>query len=131
MGMIIDPIADMLVRIKNANQRKHRDVSMPYSKQKNEIAKILKQEGYIISFKKETVDKQNSLVVVLKYKSNQRVITGIKRISKPGLRVYTTADNLPKVLSGFGIAIISTSQGVKTDKEARVAQIGGEVLAYV
>jgi small subunit ribosomal protein S8 len=104
---------------------------MPYSKQKNEIAKILKQEGYIISFKKETVDKQNSLVVVLKYKSNQRVITGIKRISKPGLRVYTTADNLPKVLSGFGIAIISTSQGVKTDKEARVAQIGGEVLAYV
>lgn len=128
---ITDPIADMLVRIKNANQRKAKVVEIPYSKIKETIIKILKTEGYIVNFeiKGEGVDKK--IHVTLKYKGNQRVISGVKRISKPGLRVYSAANEVPYVLSGYGTAIISTSQGMITDKKARELKIGGEVIAYV
>lgn len=130
--MISDPIADMLVRIKNANQRKHKDVSMENSKLKVEIAKILKSEGYIINYEIRKIDKVKSdLVIILKYKEEIRVITGLKKISKPGLRVYSESKNVPKVLNGFGISIISTSKGMMTGKEARNKSLGGEVIAYV
>ncbi len=131
MGIITDPIADMLVRIKNANQRKHKDVTMPHSKVKAEVAKILKSEGFIVNFKVEGEGVNKVIVITLKYKGTQRAITGVKRISKPGLRVYTSAQELPRVLSGFGTAIISTSNGMITDREARKAGVGGEVIAYV
>ncbi|MCP4337131.1 MAG: 30S ribosomal protein S8 [Mycoplasma sp.] len=131
MGIITDPIADMLVRIKNANQRKHKDVTMPHSKVKAEIANILKTEGFIVNFKVEGESINKKIVINLKYKGTQRAITGVKRISKPGLRVYTSKQDLPKVLSGFGTAIISTSKGMLTDREARKAGMGGEVIAYV
>jgi len=131
MGIITDPIADMLVRIKNANQRKHKIVAMPYSKKKDVIAVILKKEGFIVDHttKGEGINKE--LVITLKYKGTQRAITGVKRISKPGLKVYTAASDVPRVLSGFGTAIISTSSGVMTDREARKHNVGGEVIAYV
>ena len=131
MGIITDPIGDMLIRIKNANQRKHRTVSMPHSKKKDVIAKILKSEGFITDFKTTGKGIDKELVITLKYKGSQRAITGVKRISKPGLKVYSAAADLPRVLSGFGTAIISTSNGVVTDREARKANVGGEVIAYV
>lgn len=133
MAFINDPISDMIVRIKNANTRKHKTVSMPHSKLKMQILDIIRREGYITDFK--VVEEKNSvkkeIVVTLKYKGNERVITDIKRISKPGLRIYTSVDLIPSVQSGFGVAIISTSKGLLTDKEARKENIGGEVLAYI
>ena len=123
-----DPIADMLTRIRNANQMRNKEVAMPTSKMKVEIAKILDNEGFIESY---TV-KDNTLTLTLKYGQNkERVITGLKRISKPGLRVYAGAEEIPHVLNGLGIAIISTPKGVMTDKEARKQNLGGEVLAYI
>ena len=123
-----DPIADMLTRIRNANQNRSKEVAMPTSKIKLDIATILKDEGFIEEFK---VDK-NILTLTLKYgQGKERVITGLKRISKPGLRVYAKNDEIPKVLNGLGIAIISTSKGLMTDKEARKNNLGGEVLAYI
>ena len=129
--MVTDPIADMLTRIRNAASAKHDSVVIPSSKEKMEIARILKEEGYIADFIIDGDMKQN-IVVTLKYgKNNEKVITGLKRISKPGLRVYAKAEKLPKVLNGLGIAILSTSHGMMTDKEARQKHIGGEVVAYV
>ena len=123
-----DPIADMLTRIRNANQMRNKEVSMPVSKMKLEIAKILDAEGFITNY---TV-KENTLTLTLKYgKNKERVITGLKRISKPGLRVYAGADEIPHVLNGLGIAIISTPKGVMTDKLARKNNVGGEVIAYI
>ena len=123
-----DPIADMLTRIRNANQMRNKEVSMPTSKMKVEIAKILENEGFIEGFNV----KDNTLTLTLKYAENkERVITGLKRISKPGLRVYAGASEIPKVLNGLGIALISTSKGVMTDKKARELGVGGEVLAYI
>ena len=130
--VVTDPIADMLTRIRNANAMKYKQVSMPTSKVKSEIARILKDEGFIEDYKLETNNKEKTLVLTLKYTNKkERVITGLKRISKPGLRVYTKSDDVPKVLNGFGIAIISTSKGIMTDKEARKESLGGEVLAYI
>ena len=128
-----DPIADMLTRIRNANTAKHDTVDVPASKIKVAIAEILDKEGYIEGF--EVVEDGNfkNIRITLKYgkDKNEKVITGLKKISKPGLRVYAGKDNLPKVLGGLGIAIISTNKGVITDKEARKEQVGGEVLAFV
>ncbi len=130
-----DPIADMLTRLRNANQAYHDDVAMPYSKVKAGVAEILQQEGYITSWK---VDQPaagavgKTLVLRLKYgPSRERSIAGVRRISKPGLRVYAKATGLPKVLGGLGVAIISTSQGLLTDRQANQKRVGGEVLAYV
>ena len=129
--MMTDPIADMLTRIRNANALRYATVSMPSSKMKTEIARILLDEGFISEFKVEG-DVKKTLTISLKYASNgQRVISGLKKISKPGLRVNVKADKLPRVLGGLGIAIISTSKGIMTDKEARNAGLGGEVLAYI
>jgi small subunit ribosomal protein S8 len=125
-----DPIADMLTRIRNANQMKNATVSMPTSKVKVEIARILKEEGYIVDYVVDG-DVKKTLTLTLKYSGHERVITGLKRISKPGLPVYAEATNLPKVLNGLGIAIISTSKGMTTDKVARKNGVGGEVVAYV
>jgi len=123
-----DPIADMLTRIRNANQMRNKEVSMPVSKMKLEIAKILDAEGFITSY---TVN-ENTLTLTLKYgPKKERVITGLKRISKPGLRVYAGAEEIPHVLNGLGIAIISTPKGVMTDKLARKNNVGGEVIAYI
>lgn len=131
MGMT-DPIADFLTRIRNANAQKHEFVSAPSSKTKVAIAEILKNEGFIKGYEVEEDNKQNVLKVQLKYgRNNEKVITGLKRISKPGLRVYAKSDDVPKVLNGLGIAIISTSNGLVTDKVARNEGVGGEVLAYV
>ena len=129
--MVTDPIADMLTRIRNANQMRYKEVEVPASKMKNEIARILKAEGFIVDYKVKKNNIQDILVLSLKYVDKERVITGLKRISKPGLRVYVKAEEVPSVLSGLGIAIISTSQGVMTDKDARKNSLGGEVLAYV
>ena len=127
-----DPIADMLTRIRNANSAKHKTVDVPSSKMKVAIAEILFKEGYIKSFELISNENQGIIRITLKYdEKGTRVIDGIKRISKPGLRVYAGKEELPKVLNGLGIAIISTSKGLKTDKEAREAGMGGEVLAYV
>ena len=123
-----DPIADMLTRIRNANQMRNKEVSMPVSKIKLEIAKILDAEGFIAGYKVV----ENTLTLTLKYGQNkERVITGLKRISKPGLRVYAGAEEIPHVLNGLGIAIISTPKGVMTDKLARKNNVGGEVIAYI
>ena len=122
-----DPIADMLTRIRNANQNRAPFCEIPTSKVKTEIAKILKDEGFIEEYKIDG----NTMTLTLKYKNKERVITGLKRISKPGLRVYAGCDELPTVLNGLGIAIISTSKGIMTDKEARANSLGGEVIAYV
>ena len=131
--MTSDPIADMLTRIRNANTAKHDTVDVPASKMKEAIANILLEEGYIKAV--EMVEEGNfkTIRITLKYgkDKNEKIITGIKRISKPGLRVYAGKDELPKVLGGLGIAIISTNKGVLTDKQAREAQVGGEVLAFV
>ena len=127
-----DPIADMLTRIRNANSAKHKEVDVPASNIKRAIAQILVDEGYIASFEEIKDEKQGMLRVTLKYDENgKRVIDGLKRISKPGLRIYVNKDELPQVLNGLGIALISTSKGIKTDKEARKEGLGGEVLAYV
>ena len=130
--VMTDPIADMLTRIRNANQMRNEIVTMPSSKIKVEIARILKEEGFIVDFKIKENNVQNILVLTLKYGENkERVITGLKRISKPGLRVYVKAEDVPRVLNGLGIAIISTSKGLMKDKEAREQSLGGEVLAYI
>ena len=130
--LMTDPIADMLTRIRNANQNRAKEVVMPSSKMKETIAAILKDEGFIADYSVEKNDVQNILTLTLKYgKNKERVITGLKRISKPGLRVYANAEEVPYVLNGLGIAIISTSKGVMTDKEARRNSIGGEVIAYI
>jgi small subunit ribosomal protein S8 len=127
-----DPIADMLTRLRNGNAAYHDDISMPSSKIKVEIAKVLKQEGYIKDYAVERVEVGQLLKVELKYGPNrERTISGVRRISKPGLRVYAKKEALPRVLGGLGIAIISTSQGLVTDRHAHKAGIGGEVLAYV
>ena len=127
-----DPIADMLTRIRNANSAKHKEVDIPASNMKRAIAQILLDEGYIASFEEIKDEKQGMLRVTLKYdEKGKRVIAGLKRISKPGLRIYVNKDELPQVLNGLGIALISTSKGIKTDKEARKEGLGGEVLAYV
>ena len=127
-----DPIADFLTRIRNANMVKHESVEVPASKMKRDIAEILKNEGFIRDVEYIDDDKQGIIRVFLKYgKNNERVISGLRRISKPGLRSYVKADAVPKVLNGLGIAILSTSEGVMTDKDARAEKIGGEVIAYV
>ena len=128
-----DPIADMLTRIRNANTAKHDTVDVPASKMKISIAEILLKEGYIKKFEIVEVNGFNTIHITLKYGAdkNDKIITGLKRISKPGLRVYANKEDLPKVLGGLGIAIISTNQGVVTDKEARKLGVGGEVLAFV
>lgn len=128
-----DPIADMLTRIRNANTAKHDVVDVPASKMKIAIAEILLKEGYIKSFDIEEVGSFKTIHITLKYgkDKNEKVISGLKRISKPGLRVYANAEELPKVLGGLGTAIISTNKGVLTDKEARNANVGGEVLAFI
>ena len=132
MAVVSDTIADMLTRIRNANQMRYEEVKIPASNIKKEIARILKEEGFIKDFKIENDDAQGTIVLTLKYTDKkERVITGLKRISKPGLRVYVEKDEVPKVLNGLGIAIISTSKGIMTDKEARKENIGGEVLAYI
>lgn len=129
--MVTDPIADMLTRIRNANSMRYKEVEVPSSKIKAEIAKILKNEGFIADYKIKKNNIQDILVLSLKYDGKERVITGLKRISKPGLRVYVKADEVPQVLNGLGIAIISTSKGMMTDKEARKGSLGGEVVAYI
>ena len=127
-----DPIADMLTRFRNANSSKHKTVDVPASNMKKEIARILFEEGYIRSFEEIKDDAQGIIRITLKYdEKGAKVIDGLKRISKPGLRVYASKDELPKVLNGLGIALISTSKGIKTDKEARKEGLGGEVLAYI
>ena len=127
-----DPIAEMLTRIRNASNSKHKTVDVPASKMKRAIAEILFEEGYIASFEDIKDDTQGVIRITLKYdEKGAKVISGLKRISKPGLRVYASKDELPKVLNGLGIALISTSKGIKTDKEARAENLGGEVLAYV
>lgn len=130
--MLTDPIADMLTRIRNANSNKNASVSMPSSTMKKQIAKILKEEGFISDYVVVTEDGKTTLTITLKYGENgERIISGLKRISKPGLRVYAEVNELPRVLNGLGIAIISTSAGVITDKKARENNVGGEVIAYV
>lgn len=130
--VMTDPIADMLTRIRNANMVKHEQLELPASKIKKEIADILKREGFVKDYELIEDNKQGILRIFLKYSANEeKVITGIKRISKPGLRVYAKANEVPRVLNGLGIAIVSTSNGVLSDKEARSQAVGGEVLAYV
>ena len=126
-----DPRADMLTRIRNANAQRHETVDVPSSKLKKSIAEILLEEGFIKGYEEIEDGVQGTLRITLKYVNKQKVIRGLKRISKPGLRVYATKDNLPKVINGLGIALISTSKGIMTDKKARNEGIGGEVLAYV
>ncbi len=131
MMNMTDPIADMLTRIRNALQARHEVVEIPASKIKVEIARILKEEGFIDSFV-VSGDVKKSITIVLRYgPNNQKIVRGLKRISKPGLRVYAEVDSIPRVLNGLGIAILSTSAGIMTDKKARAAHVGGEVLAYV
>lgn len=130
--LITDPIADMLTRIRNATMVKHDTVSIPASNEKRAIAKILLDEGYIVSYDEIEENGHKNIIVTLKYdETGDSVIQGLKRISKPGLRIYAQKDKLPKVISGLGIAIISTNKGIITDKEARKLGVGGEVLAYV
>ena len=128
---ITDPIADMLTRIRNANTAKHATVDVPASNMKKSIAQILLDEGYIKNFQLIDDGTQGVIRITLKYNGTEKVISGLRRVSKPGLRVYAGADELPKVLRGLGIAIVSTSKGVMTDKKARQAHVGGEVLAFV
>ena len=129
---ITDTIADMLTRIRNASSAKHDSVDIPASNVKKAIAQILLDEGYIQSFTVEEDGKQGMIHITLKYTQNKtQAITGIRRVSKPGLRIYTNVEDMPKVIKGLGIAILSTSKGIMTDKQARQANVGGEVLAYV
>ena len=127
-----DPIADMLTRIRNANSQKHKTVDVPSSNMKKAIADILFKEGYVAAYEEINENSQGVIRITLKYdETGARVIDGLKRISKPGLRVYASKDELPQVLNGLGIALISTSKGIKTDREARKEGLGGEVLAYI
>ena len=128
---LTDPIADMLTRIRNANSAKHANVKVPFSKMKEGISNILKNEGYIAGFEIKEDGSKKDIIVSLKYVDGENVIKGLKRISKPGRRVYSGAEGLPKVLGGLGIAIVSTPKGVITDKECRKHSVGGEVLCYV
>ena len=128
---ITDPIADMLTRIRNANSARHDTVDVPASNMKKSIAQILLDEGYIKSYQIVDDGTQGVIHITLKYNGKDKVITGLRRVSKPGLRVYVGADELPRVLRGLGIAIVSTSKGVMTDMAARAAHVGGEVLAFV
>ena len=129
--VVTDPIADMLTRIRNALTAKHSDVKIPTSKVKAAIADILLEEGYIEAVEKVDDGVNSYMNITLKYGAGRSVINGLKRVSKPGLRVYANCEDLPKVLNGLGIAIISTSKGIMTDKKARTAKVGGEVMAYV
>ena len=126
-----DPIADMLTRIRNANTVGHATVEIPASKMKKAIAEILKEEGYIRGYEVIEDGKQGIIKITLKYIGKQKVIQGIRRVSKPGLRIYAGCEDMPKVMNGLGIAIVSTSKGVMTDKKAREAKVGGEILAFV
>ncbi|MBQ2945245.1 MAG: 30S ribosomal protein S8 [Clostridia bacterium] len=127
-----DPIADMLTRIRNANAAKHDKVEVPASNMKKAIAEILKNEGYIKNYEITDDNRQGIITIDLKYGANkERAITGLKRVSKPGLRVYANCENMPKVMRGLGIALVSTSKGIMTDKAARKANVGGEVLAFI
>ena len=130
---ITDPIADMLTRIRNANNAKHDSVNVPASNMKKAIAQILLDEGYIRSFQVEEDGMQGMIKIALKYQNpgKEKVLTGLRRVSKPGLRVYAGANELPRVLHGLGVAIVSTSKGIMTDKAARAANVGGEVLAFI
>ena len=128
---LTDPIADMLTRIRNANAVMHEKVDVPHSTLKEKLADILKEEGYIANYKVVTDGNKKSIRVYLKYDGKDRVIKGIKRISKPGRRVYSSVEDMPRVLSGLGIAIVSTSKGIVTDKVARRENVGGEILAFV
>lgn len=129
---ITDPIADMLTRIRNANSAKHEIVDIPASNMKKAIAQILLDEGYIASYKVLEDEKQGVIRITLKYSENKaQVITGLRRVSKPGLRIYSSVEEMPKVMKGLGIAIVSTSKGIMTDREARKQNVGGEVLAFV
>ena len=128
---LTDPIADMLTRIRNANAAKHASVSIPFSRIKESIANILKNEGYIVDYEIKEEGANKDIVVTLKFVDGEEVVKGLRRISKPGRRVYSSVDNLPKVLGGLGIAIVSTPKGVLTDKECRKHSVGGEVLCYV
>lgn len=130
--MMTDPIADMLTRIRNGNDARHKSVNVPASNIKKEISRILLNEGYIKNYEVIEDNKQGTIKIDLKYgKNDERVISGIKRISKPGLRVYVNSNEIPRVLGGLGIAIISTSNGILTDKEAKQKGVGGEVICYV
>lgn len=130
--MVIDPIADMLTRMRNALQAKHKNVSVPTSKMKLALVQLLHDEGYIESYKVEGEGVNSNIEITFKFgPNNEKVIQGLKRISKPGLRIYANAEDLPQVLNGLGIAIISTSKGLMTDRDARKQNIGGEVVAYV
>ena len=129
--VMTDPIADMLTRIRNANQMKKETVTMPASKLKQQVLDLLRAEGYITNVSLIKGERFNDLKVTLKYNQNERVIRGLKRISKPGLRVYAQSQEIPKVLNGLGIAILSTSKGLMTDRQARRDNVGGEILAYV
>ena len=129
--VMTDPIADMLTRVRNAIQRKHATVLVPASKLKLEILRVLKEEGYISDFEKIEDEKQGMISITLKYVEKTPVIKGLKRISKPGLKVYAKRNELPKVLNGLGVAIVSTSRGVMSDRSARKENLGGEVLAFV
>ena len=129
---LTDPIADMLTRIRNANSAKHEIVDIPASNMKKAIAQILLDEGYIAAYKVIEDEKQGMIRVTLKYGENKsQVITGLRRVSKPGLRIYSSVEDMPKVMKGLGIAIVSTSKGIMTDREARKQNVGGEVLAFV
>ena len=129
--VMTDPIADMLTRIRNANNTLKEEVTIPASSIKVGIAEILKNEGFIKGYKVEGEGAQSNIIITLKYRGKDKVITDLKRISKPGLRVYAKVNEIPKVLNGLGIVILSTSQGLMTDKEARAKQVGGEVIAYI
>jgi len=127
-----DPIADMLTRIRNGNQMRHETIEVPASKIKLDILRVLKQEGFIGKFEHKLAENnQGTITVTLKYVKKERVINGLKRVSKPGLRTYVEVEKLPRVLNGLGVAVISTSKGIMTDKDARKLNVGGEVLAYV
>ena len=129
---VTDPIADLLTRMRNANQMRYNEVVVPSSNVKLRIVEILKEEGYIANYKIEKNEVQDNIIITLKYGNNkERVISGLKRISKPGLRVYAKAEEIPTVLNGLGISIVSTSKGIMTGKEARKENLGGEVLAYI
>ena len=131
MGLVTDPIADMITRIRNANRAKKEKLEIPFSKIKLEIARILKEEGYILDYYYKEDSKQGAIIIILKYSGKQRIITNLKRISKPGLRVYVNKSDIPEVLGGLGISILSTSNGIMTGKEAKKRHFGGEVLCYI
>ena len=128
---LTDPIADMLTRIRNANAAKHATVAVPFSRIKESIANILKNEGYIVDYEIKEEGANKDIVVTLKFVDGEEVVKGLRRISKPGRRVYSSVENLPKVLGGLGIAIVSTPKGVLTDKECRKHSVGGEILCYI